>query len=101
MQSVIIFYCYAHVARFFPCTELDLVSLRCVHSFGCQRNSMCVFLFHVLQFQGIVESAVADSLEWPHRIVVPIAQPPVDLRYIIIMQKIVACANCLILSEAN
>lgn len=29
--------------------------------------------------KNIVESAVADSLEWPHRIVVPIAQPPVDL----------------------
>ncbi|KAI5063092.1 hypothetical protein GOP47_0021639 [Adiantum capillus-veneris] len=29
--------------------------------------------------KGIVETAVADSLEWPHRIVVPIAQPPVDL----------------------
>eukprot|EP00250_Pteridium_aquilinum_P001477 c11666_g1_i1 orf=308-1747(-) len=29
--------------------------------------------------KGIVDSAVADSLEWPHRIVVPIAQPPVDL----------------------
>lgn len=29
--------------------------------------------------KGIVESAVADSLQWPHRIVVPIAQPPVDL----------------------
>ncbi|MCO5548086.1 hypothetical protein L7F22_001543 [Adiantum nelumboides] len=29
--------------------------------------------------KGIVESAVADNLEWPHRQVVSIAQPPVDL----------------------
>lgn len=29
--------------------------------------------------KDIVDTAVADSLQWPHRIVVPIAQPPVDL----------------------
>lgn len=29
--------------------------------------------------KDIVESAVSDTLQWPHRIVVPIAQPPVDL----------------------
>ncbi|KAH7292613.1 hypothetical protein KP509_29G077600 [Ceratopteris richardii] len=29
--------------------------------------------------KSTVETAVADTLQWPHRIVVPIAQPPVDL----------------------
>ncbi|KAI5084727.1 hypothetical protein GOP47_0000896 [Adiantum capillus-veneris] len=29
--------------------------------------------------EDIVESVVSDTLQWPHRIVIPIAQPPVDL----------------------
>ncbi|MCO5603767.1 hypothetical protein L7F22_057919 [Adiantum nelumboides] len=29
--------------------------------------------------EDIVESMVSDTLQWPHRIVIPIAQPPVDL----------------------
>lgn len=29
--------------------------------------------------KNIVETVVSDMLQWPHRIVIPIAQPPVDL----------------------